>query len=157
MVTHIHTLGNTDDPLPDGQQSRSRKPKRRAQRKTARHISGGPLTRVRAAVDAHSSHATEAEAVASEATSPDSLEGTRGEDNVAAKCCRLSHLCKLLYALVLNICASPCGLMIKILFVGTCAHVPTKRVLRRLGGLGFVVWSRLFMIQMLLPLSLIHI
>ena len=85
MVTHIHTLGNTDDPLPDGQQTRSRKPKRRAQRKTARHISGGPLTRVRAAVDAHRSHATEAEAVASEATSPDSLEGTRGEDNVAAK------------------------------------------------------------------------
>ena len=87
MVTHIHTLGNTDDPLPDGQQTRSRKPKRRAQRKPARPISGGPLTRVRAAVDAHSSHATEAEAeaVASEATSPDSLEGTRWEDNVAAK------------------------------------------------------------------------
>ena len=44
--------------------------------------------------------------------------------------------------------------MIKILFVGTCAHVPTKRILRRLGGLGFVVWSRLFMIQMLLPKSM---
>ena len=81
----MHTLGNTDDPLPDGRQTRARKTKRKAQRKPARPISGGPLTRVRAAVDAHSSHVAEAEAVASEATSPDSLEGPRAEHGVAAK------------------------------------------------------------------------